>query len=163
MTNNQQSKERSVNVIKIKNNSDDKLYNVKVFDAEFEKQHKITYSSPDAGVNYSDILEKLQTSAKENKIINLLYYQASCGYEKFQRKQLHCPFKCFTRDENGNGLVYNCQFIIDPYQNQTDSVSFRITDFKLPIDKYLQIELAYLMPETEINFYFYSDIEKVNE
>ena len=46
-------------IIKLENLTDDKLYNVDIFDWDYEKQFKIKYSSTITWVSYDNMLREL--------------------------------------------------------------------------------------------------------
>jgi len=140
-------------LINIKNLTDEKLYDVKLFDYEFEKQEKIAYSCPITTVEYSDILRGLSSENKSEKVIKMIYATAFCDYKKFQNKQITCEFFEQYTSIYGRKISKPHRFLIDPFQQQ-DAISL-IDDLEIKFCNELQIQLAYLMPETEMTFRFY--------
>ena len=140
-------------IIHIKNLTDEKFYDVKLFDYEFEKQDKIKYSCPISTVEYSQILRTLADENEPRKVIGAIRAMAFCDYKKFQSKQINCGFSVINKDINGSEVSSPDYFIIDPYQQQ-DGISHK-SGLEIKFYNKLQIQLAYLMPETEMTIYLY--------
>ena len=140
-------------LIHIKNLTDEKLYDVKLFDYEFEKQDKIKYSCPISTVEYSQILRTLTGENEPRKVIGTIRAMAFCDYKKFQSKQINCEFYVINKDINGYEAHNPDRFMIDPYQQQ-EGISQK-SGLEIKFYNKLQIQLAYLMPETEMTIYLY--------
>lgn len=140
-------------IIHIKNLTDEKIYDVKLFDYEFEKQDKIKYSSPISSVDYGQILRTLTGENEPRKVIGTIKAIAFCDYKKFQSKQINCKFSVIYSEINGCVITNPYVFIIDPYQH-IDGISQK-SGLEINFYNKLQIELAYLMPETEMTIHLY--------
>lgn len=145
-------------VVIIKNNSDDKHYNVKVFDYDHERQDKITYESGIKEISYNDILKKL-SSLKENELTcGIIYITTHAGYEKFKRKQLFTTI--YLKHTSLDGSITKVPIIpaSDPYQQQLDII---VVDKIFLFDKTLQVEIESLLPETELHLRFYLQSQEI--
>jgi hypothetical protein len=140
-------------VIKIKNNTDEKIYNVKLFNYEHEKQSKLKYEHNGIGdTNYNDLLRHISRINEGQMQIGITYLIVSCDYPKFKEKQLYSQFKMIHTDLN-KGISSSCKdiFNIDPYQNQDIGIFKDVYEFS----NRLQIEFDFIMPETDIIIQLY--------
>ena len=140
-------------IIHIKNLTDEKLYDVKLFDYGFSKQEKIKYSCPISSVDYDDILNTLIGENEPREVIGTIRAMVFCDYKKFQSKQINCHFYVIEKNINGCEIRTPYDFTIDPYQSQEEIVV--VTDLKINFYNKLQIQFVYLMPETEMTIYLY--------
>jgi hypothetical protein len=141
--------------IRIRNLTDEKLYDVKVFDFEHEKQRKIEYSSSTYNISYNELLRRIASYGVKMFDVVLLNHFVICDYAKFQLKQLCCGIDSTIKDTNGFEIRHKNYFMIDPYQQQT-SVCNLETKFPLSVESNLHYE--YLMPETEIKLFLYPEV-----
>jgi len=144
-------------VVRIQNLTDEKLYDVKVFDFEHEKQNKIKYSTS-MGSSYNQLLMVIDSIIKpKGKIVKLLNY-ASCDYEKFQGKQVECDIRLFKNSPNGEFMSERKTFTIDLYQQQP----FRavLNDIEFDFFRETNLVYEYLMPETKAVLTIYVRSEK---
>lgn len=136
--------------IRIKNNTDDKLYNVSVFNRKHDKQDKITYSSCIINTDYDLIVT--QINFKPIKV-NSIYMSAFCEFHKFTLKQLTSKLNYKHTKPNGYSAEIPTYHCLHPKQYQMNTII--IDNFNKEIDAYSDIILPYLMPETEVILYFY--------
>lgn len=138
--------------VRIKNLTDEKLYDVDLFNYEHEKQNKIAYSCG-MGVEYNRFLRFLSALSEEKEQVKLLRVQVWCDYPKFRSKQLNC---CLHRIiQNPNGCLESVPLEVGHYlsasQFQSDIIDIPMTDDnKIELFNELQLRLSYLMPETEM-------------
>ena len=136
----------------IKNLTDEKLYDVDLFNYEHEKQNKIAYSCG-MGVEYNRFLRFLSALSEAKEQVKLLRVQVWCDYPKFRSKQLNC---CLHRIiQNPNGCLESVPLEVGHYlsasQFQSDIIDIPMTDDnKIELFNELQLRLSYLMPETEM-------------
>ena len=138
--------------IRIKNLTDEKLYDVDLFNYEHEKQNKIAYSCG-MGVEYNRFLRFLCALSEAKEQVKLLRVQVWCDYPKFRSKQLNC---CLHRIiQNPNGCLESVPLQVGHYlsasQFQSDIIDIPMTDDnKIELFNELELRLSYLMPETEM-------------
>lgn len=132
-------------VFSVKNNTDEKHYNVELLNYEHEKNRKISYELK-TGMTYSDFMRQVQV--KGNEVIKMIRIHSLCDYGKFQAKQ--CLATLTFKSEYANGSSYSTPVFAhpDPMQMQSNIVEKNELNYKLNV--YTQIKLEYLMPETEI-------------
>jgi len=147
-------------IIHIKNLTDEKIYDVKLFDYEYEKQNKLKYSCPISSVEYAQILRTLIGENEPRIEIGTIRAIAFCDYAKFKIKQINCEFNIINKDINGSESWIPDRFIIDTYQQQ-EAISVK-SGLKIKFYNKLQIQLAFLMPETEMTIYLFPKSEIKN-
>ena len=155
----EQSKKEMIGVylFSIKNCTDEKLYDVKVINSDYKNQNKITYEAIESGVSYDDIVEELSN-------INMAVYLGSigfasyCDYSKFEQRQLSSNYQIITTNAFGYPFTTPSRIIIDPYQYQPN-IANSITGVEL--NNNLQINLDFLMPDTELVLLIYLIKEKL--
>lgn len=138
--------------VRIKNLTDEKLYDVDLFNYEHEKQNKIAYSCG-MGVEYNRFLRFLSALSEAKEQVVLLRFQVWCDYPKFRSKQLNCCLHKIITNPNGNMQSVPLQVgnYLSPYQQQSDIIDILMTDDnKIELFNELQLRLSYLMPETEM-------------
>jgi hypothetical protein len=146
------SKNLSPYTIRVKNLTDEKLYDVDLFNYEHEKQKKIEYSCIQ-GVSYQYFLRILSSWNQASEEIKTIRFSASCDYKKFQQKQLQTCLRIISTNPNGfSASVPNKLFIhFSAYQMQGNIIDVQFTDNdKIKLFNQLQLRLDYLMPETEM-------------
>lgn len=139
--------------IRVKNLTDEKLYDVDLFNYEHEKQKKIEYSSCNHGVTYEYFLRILSSWNQAIEEIKTIRFSAFCDYPKFQQKQLQTCLRIIRTNPNGfSASVPNNLFVhFSAYQMQGNIIDVQFTDNdKIKLFNQLQLRLDYLMPETEI-------------
>lgn len=137
--------------IRIKNLTDEKIYDVDLFNYKHEKQNKIQYSCG-MGVDYDRFLRILASNRLSEERIDLFRVNAWCDYAKFRNKQLHSCLHTIYEEPNGNSSSSPTAIGIyfSAYQQQADIVDVRVDSLKIQLNNLLQLRLSYLMPETEI-------------
>jgi hypothetical protein len=138
--------------IRIKNLTDEKLYDVDLFNYEHEKQNKIAYSCG-MGVEYNRFLRFLSALSEAKEQVFLLRFQVWCDYPKFRSKQLNCCLHKIITNPNGRMQSEPLQVgnYFSAYQQQSDIIDIPMTDDnKIELFNELQLRLSYLMPETEM-------------
>jgi hypothetical protein len=138
--------------IRIKNLTDEKLYDVDLFNYEHEKQNKVAYSCG-MGVEYNRFLRNLSALSEAKEQVTLLRFQVWCDYPKFRSKQLNCCLHKIITNPNGRMQSEPLQVgnYFSAYKQQSDIIDIPMTDDnKIEFFNELQLRLSYLMPETEI-------------
>jgi hypothetical protein len=136
----------------VKNLTDEKLYDVDLFNYEFEKQKKIEYSCIQ-GVSYQYFLRILSSWNKASEEIKTIRFSASCDYKKFQQKQLQTCLRIISTNPNGfsASVPKNLFVYFNAYQQQGNIIDVQLTGKEsIKLFNQLQLRLDYLMPETEI-------------
>lgn len=148
-------------ILTVKNLTDEKLYAVEVLNSEFEKQNKVDYCMGVHGVNYYHFLQQvfhrhdIDEKSLNNKV-HMLRVRAYCEFGKFQTKQLYATLGIGYHDAHGNKTTRPLSLSMDAYQQQPNIIDKKIPeDFNFYFNRNLRITLPYLMPETEVTFYFY--------
>jgi hypothetical protein len=143
-------------IVRIKNVTDEKLYNVPLFSVQEVKNDKIRYESVPENIDYEMIIAHFQNSNDE--ILSSVIIQAFCGYSKFTEKQLNQRFLTEVSEQSGRKTFVPTIMMIHPDQHQQNIIG--IPNLHLPIgkqkdDAFANIIFDYLMPETEmiINLY----------
>jgi hypothetical protein len=139
--------------IRIKNLTDEKLYDVDLFNYEHEKQDKVEYSCGIMGVSYNMFLRHLSALSEPKEQVDLLRISALCDYAKFKSKQLNCRLDTIYEQVNGcsESVPTNIGMYFSPHQFQSDIIDINLTDgYKIKLFNQLQLRLSYLMPETEM-------------
>jgi hypothetical protein len=131
-------------VIKIKNISEDKFYNVNVFNHKFENLFGIHYSSLTPNISYEQICQELLSYKKSKFIIRQIRHHVLCDYLRFRQRQVICGIELIEAS-----LRDYKRFSIDPYQFQSDTCE--IKNLELPYIHSSNIIYEFLMPETEIH------------
>jgi hypothetical protein len=138
--------------IRVKNLTDEKIYDVDLFNYEHEKQNKIEYSCG-MGVEYKSFLRFLSALSEAKEQVKLLRIQVWCDYPKFRSKQLNCCLHRIITTPNGRMQSDPLQVgnYFSSYQQQSDIIDIPMTDDnKIELFNQLQLRLSYLMPETEM-------------
>ena len=138
--------------IRIKNLTDEKLYDVDLFNYEHEKQNKIAYSCG-MGVDYNSFLRSIASNSLSKEQVTLLKFQVFCDYPKFINKQLNCCLHKIIENPNERMKSESLQVgnYFSAYQQQFDIIDIPMTDDnKIELFNELQLRLSYLMPEIEI-------------
>ncbi|MEK6883391.1 MAG: hypothetical protein AABY22_27435, partial [Nanoarchaeota archaeon] len=94
-------------IIKLENLTDDKLYNVDIFDWDYEKQFKIKYSSTITWVSYDNMLRELASLNECKKNIRKFMLISYCNYKKFVEKQLNFTLCASQLKTNGDRYDHN--------------------------------------------------------
>lgn len=151
-TNNQLAKESMPFIIQIKNVTDEKIYDVPLFDEDYNSSEKIQYSaSPGFQVGddnkYKDVLEKLyKNTEKQHFVSTVILLHAHCEFYKFKQKQLY--LNCSIIDECDKEDIV--PFAIDPYQMQDNLVK---ASKEIVFNNKTNIILPFLMPETTVKLF----------
>jgi hypothetical protein len=138
--------------IRIKNLTDEKLYDVDLFNYEHEKQKKIEYSCVH-GVSYEYFLRILASYDKPSELIKMMRFSAFCDYAKFQNKQLKTCIRTIITKLDGCSASIPTEIAIymNAYQMQGSIIDVPISDNqRIKFSNQLQLRLDYLMPETEM-------------
>jgi hypothetical protein len=138
--------------IRVKNLTDEKLYDVDLFNYEHEKQKKIEYSCIH-GVSYEYFLRILASYDKPSELIKAMRFSAFCDYSKFQNKQLRtCIRTIYTKlDGCSSSIPTEIAIYMNAYQQQSNIIDVPLTDNqRINFSNQLQLRLDYLMPETEM-------------
>jgi hypothetical protein len=137
--------------IRIKNLTDEKLYDVDLFNYKHEKQNKIEYSCG-MGVDYDKFLRILASNTLSEERVDLFRINAWCDYPKFRNKQLNSCLHTIYEEPNGNysSSPTGLGIYFSVYQQQSDIIDVRVDSLKIQLNNLLQLRLSYLMPETEM-------------
>jgi hypothetical protein len=138
--------------IRVKNLTDEKLYDVDLFNYEHEKQKKIKYSCIH-GVSYEYFLRILASYDKPSELIKAMRFSAFCDYSKFQNKQLRtCIRTIYTKlDGCSSSIPTEIAIYMNAYQMQGNIIDVPIIGNQtIKFSNQLQLRLDYLMPETEM-------------
>jgi hypothetical protein len=138
--------------IRVKNLTDEKIYDVDLFNYEHEKQKKIEYSCVH-GVSYEYFLRILASYDKPSELIKMMRFSAFCDYHKFQNKQLrNCIRTIYTKlDGCSASIPTEIAIYMNAYQMQGNIIDVPISDNqRIKFSNQLQLRLDYLMPETEM-------------
>ena len=138
--------------ITLTNLTDEKLFNIKLFDVDFEKNDKIKYQHVLKDKSYKEFITAMMGDF-EGTAIYQIQIMASCDYNKFAGRQLMAPFGIFTNSPYGSGgYKQNITPLINPYQMQSGTVM-------IPVEFLFftgcQIEIPFLMPETSASYFLY--------
>jgi hypothetical protein len=149
--------------IHIKNLTDEKIYNVDLFNYDHEKQRKLSYSCTN-GVSYDKFLRWLSSLNEPKEKIALLRLQVWCDYHKFINKQINCCLH--TIYEKPNGKMISVPLQVGNYfsanQMQSGIVDMPMSDNQdIQLFNELQLRFSYLMPETEMIITIYPS--KINQ
>ena len=141
--------------VSIKNITDEKIYNVNLFDnkmSDSKPSDKLLYSSDIAPYNH--LLNVIATNELAKMQVYKAIYRAHCDYKKFLVKQLHSNLIFYQGDHNGKSRY---QILPSGYNVMQQQETVVEVDADLTIatqyvlDALFNIEIPYLMPETEIN------------
>jgi len=149
--------------IRIKNLTDEKLYDVDLFNYEHEKQKKIEYSCIH-GVSYEYFLRLLASYSEPIELIKMMRFSAFCDYSKFQNKQLRTFIRTIYTKLDGCSeyITTAISNYMNPYQQQSNIIEVLLVDEqRIKFSNQLQLRLDYLMPETEIVITIFPS--KINE
>ena len=141
-------------VFEIENTSDDKLYEVKVFDEKFQTS-KVKYTYGLSGVTYVNFLAARSLNHVED--ICRLKVVVYGDYAKFVNKQVTSAIAITQLNINGSGTMEMINPSLDVYQQVTNYV---IVDHNFKIEQMSNIVFAYLMPEIKIKLFLYP--KKIN-
>ena len=136
----------------IKNLTDEKLYDVDLFNYDHEKQQKIAYSYIN-GVPYDRFLGFLSSLNNVQEVIRVIRVSAFCDYPKFKRKQLIACLHTIYNNPNGISTSTPNEIgnYLSPYQQQSDIIEVPLTENgRIKLFNQLQLRLDYLMPESEV-------------
>lgn len=136
----------------LKNLTDEKLYDVDLFNYNHEKQNKIAYSCTN-GVPYERFLRFLSSLNEAREEIILMRFVAVCDYGKFRQKQLNCCVHHINEEPNGRSVSTpnNLYINFSAYQQQSDIIDVPLNGRStIKLFNQLQLRLSYLMPEAEV-------------
>lgn len=136
----------------IKNLTDEKLYDVDLFNYDHEKQNKVAYSCTN-GVPYDRFLGFLSALNEPKEEIRLIRFNANCDYHKFKSKQLKSCVHTIYSEPNGSmvSIPTNLIVYLSAYQFQSDIIDVPFSgESRIKLFNQLQLKLSYLMPETEM-------------
>lgn len=139
--------------LRIINKTDEKLYNVNIFNYDFKEQNQIKYENL-TGMAYSEFLRKWDKLESNKYNINKVRLVAICDYKKFERKQL--SGKIFYKNTNvfslSSAVPTEPMMWHSPYQAQPNIIDIERT-FSILSDT--EFELEYLMPDTTVDIHFF--------
>jgi hypothetical protein len=147
----------------IKNLTDEKLYDVDLFNYDHEKQNKVAYSCTN-GVPYDRFLGFLLALNEPKEEIRLIRFHANCDYNKFKSKQLQSCVQTIYSEPNGSMVSTPTNLIVyfSAYQHQSDIIDVPFSgESRIKLFNQLQLRLSYLMPETEMYITIFPS--KINE
>ena len=138
--------------IEIKNLTDEKLYDVDLFNYDHDKQNKVSYSCTN-GVPYERFLRFLSSLNEAKEEVKMLRFQVWCDYSKFISKQINCCVHTIYEKPNGSvsSVPLHAGNYFSSYQQQAGIIDIPLTDnHKIKLFNELQLRLSYLMPETNM-------------
>lgn len=138
-------------VITLENLTDEKIYNVNLFNLEFENQNKIQYSNGLKNLTYKELLY-LKSDSSNACMIGRIQTTVNGDYKKFWVRQLNSQYSLKVTSLNGNGVIIGANPKKSPYQMQENTV---VTDVCWRFNSEFNIQLEFLMPEVSITFYLY--------
>lgn len=147
----------------IKNLTDEKLYNVDLFNYDHEKQNKVAYSCTN-GVDYKHFLRFLSSLNEAKEEISLMRFVAVCDYQKFKSKQLRTCLSIIYQEPNGRmvSTPREAGMYFSAYQQQSDIIEIPFNNKpKIKLFNQLQLRLSYLMPEAEMHITIFP--QKINK
>lgn len=147
----------------IKNLTDEKLYDVDLFNYDHEKQNKVAYSCTN-GVDYNMFLRFLSSLNEPTEGVNLLRLVAVCDYQKFKAKQLRSCISVIYQEPKGRMISTPIQsgIHLSAYQQQSDIIEIPLKDSnKIKLFNQLQLRFSYLMPEAEMHISIFP--KKINK
>lgn len=147
----------------IKNLTDEKLYDVDLFNYDHEKQNKVAYSCTN-GVDYNMFLRFLSSLNEAKEEIVMMRFIAVCDYQKFKSKQLRTCLYTIYEEPNGRKVSKPTELSIhlSAYQQQSDLIQVDLSGKStIKIFNQLQLRLAYLMPEAEMHVAIFP--QKINK
>ncbi len=139
-------------IIHVKNLTDEKLYDVKVFDLDFEKQKKIGYSMGVNTISYTQFMHALPAMPMLIRQIQII---ASGDYQKFVDRQVSSTIAFINSSVDGTKFTEPKPMIINPLQFQRNTAIMNL-DFEL--SGLSQIELFHLMPEVSVMLILYPGV-----
>lgn len=149
--------------IHLKNLTDEKLYDVDLFNHDHEKQKKVAYSCTN-GVSYDSFLRFLSSLNEPQEEIRVIRFVAVCDYHKFKSKQLRTCIHTIHQEPNGKSISIPTELSIhlSAYQFQSDIIEVILSDKNtIKLFNQVQLRLSYLMPETEMYITIFPS--KINE
>ena len=142
--------------LQLRNCSEDKLYDVDIFDFKHKEQQKIKYIS--LQTDYDQVLRWISSiDQKENGLnIDKIRVSAFCDYAKYTGRQLQSVLRVEYKAPNGDSTSTPKPLIIDPNQMQGTIVEMNLGGDKYLLYNRLNLQLSYLMPETTVSIYIYA-------
>lgn len=139
-------------IVRIQNLTDEKLYGVKAFDFEHEKQSKISYSTGNGNESYKELLREINNLGTIQKLGRLRYH-SSCDYGKFQERQMNCVVRVTNKYSSGLFTSIPKSLGVDVYQHQSNIII--VSDIDADFFRRTNFVFEYLMPETRIDLHIY--------
>jgi len=137
-------------VVKVKNKTDEKLYNIPILDYNNEFSEKVKFYSGVSTISYQDILMSLKSKGLEFSLIRV---QVCSDCHKFAGKQLSQTYRISQKEINGKMIDCPVPFLIDPMQMQSDICESRYNFNMGIIDGHIHnLTMGHLMPEVECVF-----------
>jgi len=133
-------------IFSIKNVSDDKLYNVDLFN---NKDNRCNIMASLKGANLDEDIEKYSGIEIGHSRIVVFH-----DYKKFLKKQIRCSLNLLCKKDDRE-LTESIEFQMDSYQQQEDQVDGHKHYLLHKTGCYCQVSFNYLMPEAEIMLYLY--------
>lgn len=157
----EESSKELVFVIHLKNKTDEKIFNLDLFNYHHKEHSKVEYKSfyPD----YDYLLRQLAGLRKNDDLgITKIRFAANCDYDRFSVKQVKSEVELIWTSLNG--ASYSTKRDLALFHT-AEQVHHNIVDlpFEKPImlTNQLQVRLEYLMPETELTVtVFYKKISE---
>ena len=148
--------------IHLKNKTDEKIFNVDLFNYNHKEQVKIEYKSfyPD----YDYLLRQLSGLRKNDELqLTKIHFLANCDYSKFAFKQVKSQVELVYTSLNGSSYSTTKDLSIFHTAEQVHN-NIIVLPFEKPItlSNQLQVKLEYLMPETqlEVTLFYKKPIEE---
>jgi len=156
------NKRERILIITIRNLTDEKIYNVKVFNKNYKEQDKIKYST---AIGYDDLLYYQRKVAVKREFIhdNIVKIRQLilCSIPKFRKKQEFCDIKIINKEiMPKKGKTTDMATFFKNKKGFKSGIS-KIKNANYPFHKGLNIEYEFLMPETEIKLFL--NIESVTK
>lgn len=135
--------------IKIRNLTDEKLYNVKVFDYKHSFQRKLEYTPLTPGLEYDDILRQLAAENECRIIIGMTALTVAYfgKLDHVEKRQINSQMTIKYKTMFGIVAEQPMNIFMDAYQQQPDTIIGRKS---YGLDNSLSLELEYLLPNTEV-------------
>lgn len=140
-------------IIKLKNNTDDKFYDVKLIDYDYLQNNKIEYSCITPGITYEIFLRqaRMYNSVNTHIFFSKVEVKSFCDYQKFKDIQRHSVLSAVHKELTGD--IYTNKK--SPEFNVKKRISSYDFNFDCPFFFLSNLIFQHLMPDTTIEVKLY--------